>query len=186
MTVAPVMSITEELIAELERLAGKATGGDWEYRLGLISTMPGHDGSVPIAVAPNSPKNWRGQRDTNMQYIAAANPAVIRALLAERAELKADIDQYAKAFDALAGRLGKACIATGEVQATNNLQELFAWLEPALAERAELKRRAAQGDWLIEYMASERDDLDDTLMEGCSDNRPHVLRSIIDAMQAAQ
>lgn len=50
-----------------------------------------------------------------------------------------------------------------------------------LAERAELKRRAAQGDWLIKYMASEREDLDDTLMMGCSENQPDVLRSIIDA-----
>lgn len=50
-----------------------------------------------------------------------------------------------------------------------------------LAERAELKRRATQGDWLIEYMASEREDLDDNLVAGCSDNNPDVLRLAIDA-----
>lgn len=50
-----------------------------------------------------------------------------------------------------------------------------------LAERAELKRDAERGNWLIDYLASEREDLDDTLMMGCSENQPDVLRSIIDA-----
>lgn len=90
MSNAPVMSITDELVAELESLASKATGGEWEYHMGLIRTMADSDGYVPVAVAPNAPKNWRGQRDTNMKYIAAANPDVLRALLSERAELLRD------------------------------------------------------------------------------------------------
>jgi len=94
MTTSPVMSVNDELVAELEALASKATGGEWEYHIGLIRTMPDSDGYVPIAVAPNAPKNWRGQRDTNMHYIATSNPATILALLAERAELKRDAERY--------------------------------------------------------------------------------------------
>lgn len=94
MTTGLTVSITDELVAELEALASKATGGEWEYHMGLIRTMPDSDGYVPIAVAPNAPKNWRGQRDANMQYIAAANPDVLRVLLAERAELLRDAKNY--------------------------------------------------------------------------------------------
>ena len=92
------MTVTDELLAELEELANKATGGDWEYRLGLIRTMPDQDGYVPIAVAPNSPKNWRGQRDANMQHIAAANPATITALTAELRRLRAENAELAKSL----------------------------------------------------------------------------------------
>jgi hypothetical protein len=67
---------------ELRRLAEAATGGDWEYRLGMVRTLPDADGYVPIAVAPNAPKNWRSQRDANMAFIAEAKPATVLALLA--------------------------------------------------------------------------------------------------------
>ena len=98
MTTPPIVSITDELIAELEQLADKATGGDWEYRLGMIRIMADSDGYVPVAVAPNAPKNWRAQRDTNMQYIASVQPSVIRALLAERAKLKRDAERMREAL----------------------------------------------------------------------------------------
>ena len=74
---------------ELRRLAESTTGGDWEYRLGAVRTMPDSDGHVHVAVAPSVPKNWRNQRDMNMQFIAAANPATILALLDEIAALSA-------------------------------------------------------------------------------------------------
>lgn len=85
-----VISVTDELVAELEALASKATGGEWEYHMGLIRTMADSDGYVPVAIAPNCPSNWRKQRDRNMNCIATANPATILALLAERAELLRD------------------------------------------------------------------------------------------------
>lgn len=88
MSSAPVVSITDELVAELEALAGKATGGEWEYHLGAVRTMPDADGYVLVAVSPNVPKNWRGQRDTNMRYIATCKPDVLLALLSERAEMQ--------------------------------------------------------------------------------------------------
>lgn len=107
------MTVTDELLAELEEAASKATGGDWEYRLGLIRTMQDQDGYVPIAVAPNSPRNWRGQRDANMQHIAAANPSTITALTAElrrlraeNAELAKDAGRYRAIRNSLSGQQG--------------------------------------------------------------------------------
>lgn len=81
MTTTPVPTITDEQIAEIVMAAEAATGGEWEYRLGLIRTLPDSDGYVPVAVAPNSPKNWRGQRDRNMQYIAMAMPSAMLSLI---------------------------------------------------------------------------------------------------------
>jgi len=81
MTTPPVPSITDEQLAEIEMAAEAATGGEWEYRLCLIRTLPDSDGYVPVAVAPNSPKNWRGQRDRNMQYIAMAMPSAMLSLI---------------------------------------------------------------------------------------------------------
>lgn len=90
MTTPPVPSITDEQLAEIESAAQAATGGEWEYRLGLIRTLPDSDGYVPIAVAPNSPKNWRGQRDINMQYIAMAMPSSLLALITRLRAAEAD------------------------------------------------------------------------------------------------
>ena len=121
--------ITDELVAELELAAFKATKGNWctdgaSWVCASDSDQLNNGFVLAICEGPDA--------NNNAEYMAQSGPLVVQALL---------------------------------------------------AERAELKRRAAQGDWLIEYMASEREDLDDTLMEGCSDNRPHVLRTIIDAMQ---
>lgn len=92
--------------AELRRLAEAATGGDWEFRLGLIRTMVDSDGYVPVAIAPNCPKNWRGQRDTNMEHIAAANPSAVLALLDELESLRAQVgtltEWYSSALDVIA------------------------------------------------------------------------------------
>ena len=84
------MTVTDELLAELEEAASNATGGEWEYNMGLIRTMADSDGYVPVAVAPNVPSNWRKQRDRNMQYIATATPATITALTAELRRLRAE------------------------------------------------------------------------------------------------
>lgn len=92
--------------AELRRLAEAATGGDWEFRLGLIRTMVDSDGYVPVAIAPNCPKNWRGQRDTNMEHIAAANPSAVLALLDELESLRAQVgtltEWYSNALNVIA------------------------------------------------------------------------------------
>lgn len=100
---------------KLRGLAESATGGDWEYRLGMVRTLPDADGYVPIAVAPNAPKNWRGQRDMNMEFIAAAKPSAVIALLDQcealhsvlgdpdeiKAEPASDYDSLRKQFTSL-------------------------------------------------------------------------------------
>ena len=79
---------------ELRRLAEAATGGDWEFRLGMVRTLPDSDGYVAVAVAPSVPRNWRGQRDANMEFIAAANPATILSLLDELEACRKDAARY--------------------------------------------------------------------------------------------
>lgn len=128
MTTPPIMTVTDELIAELERLAGKATGGDWEYRLGIIRTMPDSDGYVPIAVAPNAPKNWRAQRDLNLDYIAAAKPETMRALLAERAALLRDRAR----LDWLAGLDSHAQVLLPTQCVTDNIHSMRAAIDAAM------------------------------------------------------
>lgn len=92
-------------MVKLRILAETATGGDWEYRLGLIRTMPDADGYVPIAVAPNSPKSWRGQRDANMGFIAAAKPDAILSLLDELERLERNRDMWKAQCAVQAGQL---------------------------------------------------------------------------------
>lgn len=96
MTTAPVVTVTDELIAELEQLAGKATPGPWvlDFEGGSLYICEQEDDDKAIAVALPYDKGLSGEwdggikTDANWQYIAAANPATILALLAERAELK--------------------------------------------------------------------------------------------------
>lgn len=85
--------------------------------------------------------------------------------------------------DELLGEIEQECKRGVDVYiGRRNARALIAEIRTLRAENAELRKDAERGNWLIEYMASEREDLDDTLMEGCSDNRPHVLRSIIDSI----
>lgn len=87
MTASPVMSITEELVAELEALASKATPGNWTT-----------DGAACVVAKDSDQLNGghglafcEGPDELkNAKYMAKASPLVIRALLAERAELIRD------------------------------------------------------------------------------------------------
>lgn len=121
--------------AELRRLAEAATGGDWEFRLGLIRTMADSDGYVHVAIAPNCPKNWRGQRDTNMEYIAAANPSAVLSLLDECDRLQATCEGLDRKNDAIAEEIGKVAAerdaALAELEALRNDAERYRWLRQA-------------------------------------------------------
>lgn len=74
MSTAPVMSITDELIAELEAatMAAEGSGESW-YTADSVSRFPMFAADKAIVVL--------------------ASPAVIRALLTERAGLKRDAEQ---------------------------------------------------------------------------------------------
>lgn len=111
MTAAPVMSITDELIAELEA-AANACG---PMLLDSAETLTPADAGViecPVcsgegyASLENDYCNFDnhaigvqfygigGGFGAGERYFRAANPAVIRALLAERAELMRDAERY--------------------------------------------------------------------------------------------
>lgn len=91
MTTSPVMGITDELVSELEALASKATMGNWCT-----------DGLTWVCAKDSDQLNGgyvlaccEGPDDfANAEYMAKASPLVIRALLAERAELKRDAERY--------------------------------------------------------------------------------------------
>lgn len=75
MTTPPVASITDELLAELEQLAGKseAAGEDWVSYADLAGTLA---------------------NQCDIDYIVEASPATILALLQHVRELRVDAERY--------------------------------------------------------------------------------------------
>jgi hypothetical protein len=100
MSTSPVMAITDELVAELEALAGKATPGPWwidSHGHNMVSESMDHQlvftaddrmGKAERNKETGNLSHW--PNDWDASFIATANPATILALLAERAELKRD------------------------------------------------------------------------------------------------
>lgn len=91
-TTPPVISVTEELLAELEQAASNASSGPW-------SVQPGHYPSfievkgpafklsiVTSATDLGFPEYMK--RTSDAQHIAAANPATVLALIARVRELE--------------------------------------------------------------------------------------------------
>ena len=106
MTTPPVISVTDELIAELKSVTRNATPGPWVADMFGISGQGGYpkiraSGHIgPIAEVRSNLK-YSGlceaehiERAGNAEFISAANPAMLLALLAERAELKRDAERY--------------------------------------------------------------------------------------------
>lgn len=121
MTTSPVTSITDELLAELEQLAGKATPGPWEvaetdsdgsYGAGpdtstgfiaygvcagatcLLDTLNSDAASISEELDGEGRYAWDETGKANAHYIARANPATILALLQDVRELKRDAERY--------------------------------------------------------------------------------------------
>ena len=94
-------------IEELKRLAEAATPGPWIAEVSWQSTfLEGkHDGKwairksntsfgfAPLAYVKGDKRITGGDGALNAQFIAAANPATILALIAERDELAAKLDR---------------------------------------------------------------------------------------------
>jgi len=86
-----VVSVTDELVAELEALAIKATPGNWAtdgdtWVCANDSDQLNNGFVLAICEGPDKLKN--------AEYMAKASPLVIRALLAERAELLRDAGRF--------------------------------------------------------------------------------------------
>ena len=92
-TTGPVMTVTDELLAELEEAASNATPGQWSYDGSYVCTMR-QDGETVYV------ESWNPVADAllskNAKYIAAANPATIAALAAELSRLRAENAELAK------------------------------------------------------------------------------------------
>lgn len=93
MTTSPVMSITDELVVELEALAGKASPGPWRIE-------DDEDSCAGAMFIASGDKKYSGHEiarlynDSDALYIEHANPATILALLADRENLKRDAERY--------------------------------------------------------------------------------------------
>lgn len=87
------MTVTDELLAELEEAASNATPGPWSYDGSYVCTMR-QDGETVYV------ESWNPVADAllskNVKYISAANPATITALTAELRRLRAENAELAK------------------------------------------------------------------------------------------
>lgn len=87
------MTVTYELLAELEEAASNATPGPWSYDGSYVCTMR-QDGETVYV------ESWNPVADAllskNVKYISAANPSTITALTAELRRLRAENADLAK------------------------------------------------------------------------------------------
>lgn len=113
MTTPPIMTITDELLAELEQLAGKATPGPWALEAIEDSCMGAVYLVSAIKAYPQPIARLTGWHDQN--YLEAANPATILSLIKHIRSLKTELSIF-KASDAQAMRwlaeIRAACGAT--------------------------------------------------------------------------
>ena len=103
MTTTLVISVTDELVAELGALARKATPGPWwidSHGHNMVSESMDHQlvftaddrmGKAERNKETGNLSHW--PNDWDASFIATANPSTILALLAERAELLRDAER---------------------------------------------------------------------------------------------
>lgn len=99
MTTAPVMTITEELLAELEQKAKAATPGPWnvnpldvEYENNSIYASTLSNGTRRLVATASTGSAAPGNRE----HIAAANPATLLALITHIRSLEARLEEAEK------------------------------------------------------------------------------------------
>ena len=141
MTTGLTVSITDELVSELEALASKATPGPWKWD-GREVDDEGYVyipecsylvGAICLA------DNYEGYQD-DCDFMAAANPSVIRALLAEREGLKqalADADAAHTLYGGQVAWLEKDALRyrwlrEQEAERGVSVININQWLQPAV------------------------------------------------------
>jgi hypothetical protein len=112
MTTSPVASITDDLLAELEQLAGKATPGPWQHVPGDDDPDSSWSMQFPIVTSDIreviGTEGFYSEKDideANAAFVASANPATILALLQHVRELTKDRERL--------DNLDKLCEAYG-------------------------------------------------------------------------
>ena len=99
-------------MTELEKLARAATPGKWEFRVysreRVIVHAPTGQAFARVLCRPphTNTANQALQADANAAFIAAANPATILALIAERDALRAGLEPFARFSDVLSSQGG--------------------------------------------------------------------------------
>lgn len=148
---SPVTSITDEQLAELEDLCGKATQGEWWIDSHGV-TMIAMDSLEEVFTTPCDPKtavrhpetgnlsNWRNDWDAS--YIATACPSKVKALIARLRAAEADAKlarQRVKELDLLFGRYLLAMKAS-VVEAENGRghEAAMQWIVNSLAGPGEM------------------------------------------------
>lgn len=148
MTTSPVMTVTDELLAELEDAAGNATQDAWEL-------LPGTNLSGPEVIANGEPIAWVLNSEADAVHIALANPATIAALTAELRRLRAENAELERQNGLLTtavsdvwklkeGKIKSACLSQAG-DATNWQAEEISRLN---IENAELAKDAGRYRWL--------------------------------------
>lgn len=130
MTTSPVMTVTDELLAELEEAASNATQDAWEL-------LPGTDLSGPEIIANGESIAWVLDSEADAVYIATANPATITALTAELRRLRAENAE-------LGGLLRESGKTINQLQAEQPTPLRIARYLDAMRAKIDAAMRAAQ------------------------------------------
>ena len=98
MTTTPVMSITDEQIAEIEACAKIATQGQWEVADGHYPSFkeikgPSFNVSIVVSATDLDFKDYMA-RTADAEHIAACNPTTILALISRLRAAEKDAERY--------------------------------------------------------------------------------------------
>lgn len=98
MTTTPVMSITDEQIAEIEEAAKRATQGQWEVADGHYPSFkeikgPSFNVSIVVSATDLDFKDYMA-RTADAEHIAAANPTAILSLISRLRAAEKDAERY--------------------------------------------------------------------------------------------
>lgn len=98
MTTTPVMSITDEQIAEIEATANRATQGQWEVADGHYPSFkeikgPSFNVSIVVSATDLDFKDYMA-RTADAEHIAACNPTNILALISRLRAAEKDAERY--------------------------------------------------------------------------------------------
>jgi len=146
MTTTPVVSVTDELLAEIEALAENATPGPWvAYQEMVVTQKEGADGWEIADVRPDVP-----ECEANKRLMASANPATMLALTTELRRLRAEVQALQSNLNTSRNDHAQAMVwltkmrfAAGDSDARLMLSDLVGVIEALMVD-------AGRYRWLLE------------------------------------
>jgi len=186
------MTVTDELLAELEEAASNATPGPWSYDGSYVCTMR-QDGETVYV------ESWNPVADAllskNVKYISAANPSTITALTAELRRLRAENAELAQSLaesrandQAAMGWLTSLRWASGDC-GERMLPELVTHIEGLAKDSARLEWMVTEGAVIARMSGTGRPTCYQVSFpfEGCQQlDWFQSWREAVDAIMAAQ